>query len=124
MSDADAAPGRPAPADRNVLTADGELTLLRELIQAASSGPGVEPLAAAAARMITAATGTDVCFVHVLDDTEQSLTLAGATPPFDSLTISISVAERYVLLPVTVPATVTCPSGSATRTVVVPAFSS
>ena len=57
--------------------------MLRELIQAASSGPGVEPLAAAAARMITAATGADVCFVHVLDDTEQSLTLTGATPPFD-----------------------------------------
>ena len=67
-----------------VLTADRELALLRALIQAASSGPGVEPLAAAAARMITAATATDVCFVHVLDDTERSLTLTGATPPFDS----------------------------------------
>lgn len=66
-----------------VLTADRELALLRELIRAASSGPGVEPLAAAAARMITAATATDVCFVHVLDDTERSLTLTGATPPFD-----------------------------------------
>ena len=64
--------------------ADRELTLLRELIQAASHGPGVEPLAAAAARIITDATGTDVCFVHVLDDTDRSLTLAGATPPFDS----------------------------------------
>jgi two-component system, NarL family, sensor kinase len=70
--------------DARVLAADRELALLRELIQAASSGPGVEPLAAAAARMITAATGTDVCFVHVLDDTERSLTLTGATPPFDS----------------------------------------
>lgn len=69
---------------RSLLTADRELALLRELIQAASSGPGVEPLAAAAARMITAATDTDVCFVHVLDDTERSLTLAGATPPFDA----------------------------------------
>ncbi|WP_197374369.1 GAF domain-containing sensor histidine kinase [Mycolicibacterium baixiangningiae] len=69
---------------RSLLTADRELALLRELIQAASSGPGVEPLAAAAARMITAATGTDVCFVHVLDDSDRSLTLAGATPPFDS----------------------------------------
>ncbi len=66
------------------LTADGELALLRELIQAASSGPGVEPLAAAAARMITDATSTDVCFVHVLDDSERALTLAGATPPFDA----------------------------------------
>ncbi|MBU9763734.1 GAF domain-containing sensor histidine kinase [Mycobacterium sp. TNTM28] len=66
------------------LTADRELALLRELIQAASSGPGVEPLAAAAARMITDATATDVCFVHVLDDSDRSLTLAGATPPFDA----------------------------------------
>ncbi|OBI78738.1 GAF domain-containing sensor histidine kinase [Mycobacterium sp. E740] len=66
------------------LAADRELALLRELIQAASKGPGVEPLAAAAARMITAATASDVCFVHVLDDSDRSLTLAGATPPFDS----------------------------------------
>jgi two-component system NarL family sensor kinase len=78
---------RPSNAGANVqdlVDADRELALLRELIQAASSGPGVEPLAAAAARMITAATASDVCFVHVLDDTERSLTLAGATPPFDS----------------------------------------
>ena len=66
------------------LTADRELALLRELIRAASSGPGVEPLAAAAARIITEATSTDVCFVHVLDDSERALTLAGATPPFDA----------------------------------------
>jgi signal transduction histidine kinase len=71
-------------AVRDLVDADRELALLRELIQAASSGPGVEPLAEAAARMITAATGTDVCFVHVLDDAERSLTLTGATPPFDS----------------------------------------
>ncbi len=74
---------RPPNAVRDLVDADRELALLRELIQAASSGPGVEPLAAAAARMITAATGTDVCFVHVLDDSDRSLTLAGATPPFD-----------------------------------------
>jgi signal transduction histidine kinase len=77
--------GQRAPnAVRDLVDADRELALLRELIQAASSGPGVEPLAAAAARMITAATATDVCFVHVLDDTNRSLTLTGATPPFDS----------------------------------------
>jgi len=70
-------------AVRDLVDADRALALLRELIQAASSGPGVEPLAAAAARMITAATATDVCFVHVVDDSGRSLTLAGATPPFD-----------------------------------------
>ncbi|MCV7421641.1 GAF domain-containing sensor histidine kinase [Mycobacterium yunnanensis] len=82
-------PGRPSArrgtnAVHDLVDADRELALLRELIQAASSGPGVEPLAEAAARMITAATGTDVCFVHVLDDAERSLTLTGATPPFDA----------------------------------------
>jgi two-component system NarL family sensor kinase len=75
---------RGSDAVHDLVDADRELALLRELIQAASSGPGVEPLAAAAARMITAATGADVCFVHVLDDSDRSLTLAGATPPFDA----------------------------------------
>lgn len=70
-------------AVHDLVDTDRELVLLRELIQAASSGPGVEPLAAAAARMITDSTDTDVCFVHVLDDGDRSLTLAGATPPFD-----------------------------------------
>jgi len=60
-----------------------ENALLLGIIEAASSGPAVEPLAAAVARLITDTTATDVCFVHVLDDTERSLTLAGATPPFD-----------------------------------------
>ena len=76
MSPTSGDPLRPN-AVRDLVDADRELALLRELIQAASSGPGVEPLAAAAARMITAATATDVCFVHVLDDSERSLTLTG-----------------------------------------------
>ncbi|WIM87597.1 GAF domain-containing sensor histidine kinase [Candidatus Mycobacterium wuenschmannii] len=77
-------PQRGPHAVHDLVDTDRELALLRELIQAASTGPGVEPLAAAAARMITAATGADVCFVHVLDDSDRSLTLAGATPPFDA----------------------------------------
>jgi two-component system, NarL family, sensor kinase len=60
-----------------------ENTLLLAIIEATSAGPEVEPLAAAVARLIADATATDVCFVHVLDDAGRSLTLAGATPPFD-----------------------------------------
>jgi len=60
-----------------------ESTLLLAIIEATAEGPGVEPLAAAVAKLIVAATATDVCFVHVLDDAGQSLTLAGATPPFE-----------------------------------------
>jgi two-component system, NarL family, sensor kinase len=70
-------------AVHGLVDADREVALLLDIIAATSTGPGVEPMAAAVARMITAATASDVCFVHVLDDTDRSLTLAGATPPFD-----------------------------------------
>jgi two-component system NarL family sensor kinase len=60
-----------------------ENALLLGIIDAASTGPAIEPLAAAVAELITQATATDVCFVHLLDDAERSLTLVGATPPFD-----------------------------------------
>ena len=76
-------PGVSPDAVHGLLDADREVALLLDIIAATSSGPGVEPMAAAVARLITAATASDVCFVHVLDDTNQSLTLAGATPPFD-----------------------------------------
>ncbi len=75
--------GVSADAVHGLLDADREVALLLDIIAATSSGPGVEPMAAAVARVITAATASDVCFVHVLDDTDRSLTLAGATPPFD-----------------------------------------
>lgn len=70
-------------AVRGLVDADREGALLLDIVAATSSGPALEPMAAAVARMITAATASDVCFVHVLDDTDRSLTLAGATPPFD-----------------------------------------
>lgn len=59
--------------------------LLLGVIQATAAGPEVEPLAGAVARLISQATTTDACFVHVLDDAGTSITLAGATPPFDEL---------------------------------------
>lgn len=68
---------------RGLVDRDGEVALLLDVIRLTATGPEVEPLAAGVARLITEATATDVCFVHVLDDTENSLTLAGATPPFD-----------------------------------------
>jgi two-component system, NarL family, sensor kinase len=68
---------------RGLVDRDGEVALLLDVIHLTATGPEVEPLAAEVARLITDATATDVCFVHVLDDAEGSLTLAGATPPFD-----------------------------------------
>ena len=60
-----------------------ENALLVGIIEAISAGPGVGSLASNVARLIVEATTTDVCFVHVLDDGGGSLTMAGATPPFD-----------------------------------------
>ena len=68
---------------RGLVDRDGEVALLLDVIRLTATGPEVEPLAAEVARLITDATATDVCFVHLLDDTENALTLAGATPPFD-----------------------------------------
>lgn len=72
------------PADRLGLTDPGqENALLVGIIEAISAGPDLQPLAASVARLIVGATTTDVCFVHVLDDSGGALTLMGATPPFD-----------------------------------------
>lgn len=60
-----------------------ENALLVGIIEAISAGPELTALAAGVAPLIVLATSADVCFVHVLDDTDRSLTLAGATPPFD-----------------------------------------
>lgn len=68
---------------RGLVDADSEVALLLDIVAATGSGPAVEPVAAAVARLITTATASDVCFVHVLDDSGGALTLAGATPPFD-----------------------------------------
>jgi signal transduction histidine kinase len=61
-----------------------ENALLLAIVEATSSGPDVGRLSAAVAGLIVEATATDVCFVHLLDDEGRALSLAGATPPFDS----------------------------------------
>ncbi len=61
-----------------------ENALLVGIIEAISAGPQLGPLASKVARLIVEATATDVCFLHMLDDSGGSLTLTGATPPFDT----------------------------------------
>jgi signal transduction histidine kinase len=74
---------RPAEDGLDLPDPEREIALLTRVIDAISSGPGLGPLAASVALLITEATDTDVCFVHVLDDGGSALTLTGATPPFD-----------------------------------------
>ncbi|MGH9247833.1 MAG: GAF domain-containing sensor histidine kinase [Acidimicrobiales bacterium] len=44
------------------------------------------------AHLVTAATGADACFVHLVDRDADRLVLAGATPPFDTHVGEISLA--------------------------------
>jgi signal transduction histidine kinase len=60
-----------------------ENALLLGIIDAISAGPELEVLGALVAPLVAEATTTDECFVYVLDDSDRSLTLVGATPPFD-----------------------------------------
>ena len=60
-----------------------ERALLIGIIEAISADPELDPLASHVARLVTDATDTDLCYVYVLDDSDRSLTLAGAAPPLD-----------------------------------------
>jgi putative methionine-R-sulfoxide reductase with GAF domain len=61
------------------------------------TGEDLEPrqLMHRVAVLIRDVTGTDACFVHLVDDQRSRLVLAGATPPFDHLagTIELAVGE-------------------------------
>ena len=73
----------------------GEADLLRRILATVSRGLDLDATVRDLAGLITEVTGTDVCFVHVLDEERRRLRLAGATPPFDTLAgqIELSVGE-------------------------------
>lgn len=62
-----------------------ERTLLAQIIATVTAGLDLDDLVQGVARLITQATVSDVCFVHLLDADGARLVLAGATPPFDTL---------------------------------------
>jgi signal transduction histidine kinase len=70
----------------------GENRLLRRIIEVTSSDLNLRDVAAQVAVLVTEATASDVCFVHVLDDERQRLVLMGATPPFTSLSGTVELA--------------------------------
>lgn len=58
-----------------LLDPDQENALLVGIIDAISAGPDLGPMAASVAELIVGATASDVCFVHVLDDSGGALTV-------------------------------------------------
>jgi len=73
----------------------GENRLLRRIIEVTSSDLNLREVAEQVAVLVTDATASDVCFVHVLDESRQRLVLMGATPPFTSLsgTVELDLGE-------------------------------
>ena len=61
----------------------GNLELLEHIIEVTSADLDVGEVSQRVAALVTAATRSDVCFVHLVDEELRRVVLAGATPPFD-----------------------------------------
>lgn len=75
--------------------AEHEVRLLMRIIETISAGLDLDEVAQRVAVVITEMTATDVCFVHLMDDSGRHLELRGATPPFETVVrrIELSVGE-------------------------------
>ena len=80
------------PGGLGMADAERERTLLQRIIDVITAGLDMGALVQRVAGVITEATATDVCFVHLLDAERQRLTLVGATPPFDRHVGTIELA--------------------------------
>jgi len=74
---------------------DAENRLLRLVIDLTSSDLDLDEVLRQVPALVTEATGSDVCFVHLVDDERQRVVLAGATPPFDEVvgTVELAIGE-------------------------------
>ncbi len=72
-----------------------ERALLERIIDTISAGLDLDALVQGVATLMIQATASDVCFVHLVDHEHGRLVLTGATPPFDRLarTISLAIGE-------------------------------
>jgi len=69
--------------------------LLSSVVDALSAGLDLRQLVQQVAELVTGVAGSDVCFVHLLDEQRHRIVLVGATPPFDTLagTIELGLGE-------------------------------
>lgn len=71
---------------------EAENVLLRSIIEVTTSDLDLRSVATRVAASVTAASRTDVCFVHLIDESTGGLVLIGGTPPFDELAGTIQLA--------------------------------
>lgn len=70
----------------------GENRLLRRIIDVTSSNLKLRDVVQQVAVLVAESTGSDVCFLHLLDEDGQRLVLMGATPPFGELAGTVELA--------------------------------
>ncbi|MGQ0744336.1 MAG: GAF domain-containing sensor histidine kinase [Acidimicrobiales bacterium] len=68
-----------------------ENRLLRRVIEVTAGDLDIDEVSRRLASVVTEATGSDVCFVHVVDAERQVVVLAGGTPPFDQLSGTVEL---------------------------------
>ncbi len=68
-----------------------EARLLALIVETISAPLDLDGILQGIAALVTETTQTDVCFVHLLDESGQHLVLRGATPPFDQLAGQVEV---------------------------------
>jgi two-component system NarL family sensor kinase len=68
------------------------LELLEHIIEVTSADLDVQEVSQRVAGLVTAATRSDVCFVHLVDEELRRVVLAGATPPFDEQVGTVQLA--------------------------------
>jgi signal transduction histidine kinase len=66
--------------------------LLEHIIEVTSADLDVQEVSRRVAALVTAATRSDVCFVHLVDEELRRVVLAGATPPFDEQVGTVQLA--------------------------------
>jgi two-component system, NarL family, sensor kinase len=71
---------------------NANLELLEHIIEVTSADLDVSEVSQRVAALVTAATRSDVCFVHLVDEELRRVVLAGATPPFDEQVGSVQLA--------------------------------
>ena len=70
----------------------GPVRLLEHIIEVTSTDLEVHEVTQRVAALVTEATSSDVCFVHLVDEDLRRVVLAGATPPFDEQVGSVQLA--------------------------------
>ncbi len=71
---------------------NASLELLEHIIEVTSTDLDLSEVSQRVAALVTAATRSDVCFVHLVDEELRRVVLAGATPPFDEQVGSVQLA--------------------------------